>query len=64
MELTINGNFRSFATNGKQKQQTSLCLLQTEKKTEVCFLWSANDNRQSTIAAAANMPAHQCLLDL
>jgi hypothetical protein len=30
MELTVKGNFRLFAGNGKQKWQTSICLLKTE----------------------------------
>jgi hypothetical protein len=49
--LTINGNFCLFVVNGNWKQQTSVCLLQTEiengirfspqqkQKTEVCFPW-------------------------
>jgi hypothetical protein len=44
-ELAENGNFCLFAANGKWKQQTSVCLLQTERKTEVCFPWSANEKR-------------------
>jgi hypothetical protein len=29
-EITENGNFLLFATNGKRKRKTSVCLLQTE----------------------------------
>jgi hypothetical protein len=36
-----NANFCLFVAKGKQKQQASISLLQTE--TEVCFPWSAND---------------------
>jgi hypothetical protein len=41
----VTSNFHLFAANGKQKQQTSVCLLQTEMKIEVCLdgkLESAN----------------------
>jgi hypothetical protein len=38
-EFTENGIFRLFYANGKRKWQTSSCLLQTEKKKGVCFLW-------------------------
>ncbi len=45
---------------GKWKQQTSICLQQRKWKTEVCFPWSANDNRWSTIAVSANVPIYYC----
>jgi hypothetical protein len=46
-ELTENGTsrewtFRLFSAIGKQKQQTSICLLQWKWKTDFSFPWSAN----------------------
>jgi hypothetical protein len=37
-ELTENSNFRLFAANRRRKRQTSVCFLQTKRKTEVWFL--------------------------
>jgi hypothetical protein len=42
----------------KMETQISVCLLQTETKTEVCFPWLANDYQQSTIAVPANVPIY------
>jgi hypothetical protein len=42
---TEKANFLWFSANGKQKA-------------EVCFPWSANDERQSTFAVSANVPIH------
>ncbi len=36
-ELTENGNFCLFAADGKQRWQTSVCLLQTVKQTGSLF---------------------------
>jgi hypothetical protein len=36
-ELTENGNFRLFAANGKQKRQTSVCLLRTDMENGCLF---------------------------
>jgi hypothetical protein len=33
------------AAEGKRKRQTSICLLQTEKKMKVCFPWLANNKQ-------------------
>jgi hypothetical protein len=57
-ELTENGSFCLFAVNVERKRKTSVCLLQMERETEVCFPCSANDKRQSTIAVSANV--HIC----
>ncbi len=37
MELTENGNLRLFTENGKEKQQTSIYLLQTETENRSLF---------------------------
>ncbi len=50
MELMENG------TNLK-RQLPFVCSKQ-KRKTEVCFLWLANDKRQSTVAVSANMPIY------
>jgi hypothetical protein len=42
-ELAGNSNFRLFPENGKWKLQTSICLLQTETQTDICFPRSANE---------------------
>ncbi len=44
-KLVEKGDFRLFAADGKRKRQTSVCLMQMKRKTEVCFPWSANDKR-------------------
>jgi hypothetical protein len=36
-ELKENGNFHLFVANGKQKRQTSICLLQTETENGSLF---------------------------
>jgi hypothetical protein len=44
-ELTENGNFHLLAANGKQRRQTSVCLLQTENRDgKLPRLFSANRN--------------------
>ncbi len=43
MELKENGNFCLFAANGKRKQQTSVCFLQTENGS--LFSLIANNKR-------------------
>ncbi len=43
-ELMAKGNFGLFAANGKPK-------------TEVCYLWSVNDKRQSTFAVSEKCPS-------
>jgi hypothetical protein len=40
-----NGNFYLFAENGKQKRQTSICLLQMETEKGSSLPWWANDKR-------------------
>jgi hypothetical protein len=42
-KLVKNGNFRSFAANGKREWQTSVCLLQTEMENGSLFSLLAND---------------------
>jgi hypothetical protein len=54
-QLTENGNFRLFSTNGKWERQTSAYSLQTE--TENWRLFSVVGKRWS-IAASANLPIY------
>jgi hypothetical protein len=42
-----NGNSKLLFVRGKRK-----------RKTEVCFPWSTNDKRQSTIAVSVNLPIY------
>ncbi len=55
---TENGNFRAFAANGNRKQHTHFRFFYCKRKreTKVCFPWSANDKRYSTITVSANKP--------
>jgi hypothetical protein len=58
MEPFEKGNFCFFAANGEQKRQTSVCLLQADRKWEVSFPWLANDIQKLTIAVSANVPVY------
>ncbi len=44
-----------FAANGKRKHQTSVVCCEPKRKTEVCFPWSANHKRFSSVAVSANL---------
>jgi hypothetical protein len=66
--------FRRGEMEKKWKAATSVCLLHTENrngelplfaangngKWKVCFTWSENNNRKSTIASSANLPIYIC----
>jgi hypothetical protein len=49
MKLTENGNIRLFSANKKQKEQTSICSLQTEMENKSLFFLgrtTINGNQQ------------------
>ncbi len=49
-----------FATDEKQKLQTSIFCCKQKWKMEICFSWWADDKRQSMIAVFPNMPIYAC----
>ncbi len=58
-ELIENRKWQLLFVFCKQKTETANCFLQIEKqKMDICFPWSANDKRWSTMAFSANVPVY------